>query len=83
MNLSQNTNAKGFTVRDRIRSRNVKRWHTCDTVKEQTVADHSHGVGIIAEEMLERLFSNSDTKPTMENRYFVLKYSQVRGLFCI
>lgn len=80
MNLSENTNANGFTVRDRIRSRNVKRWHTCDTVKEQTVADHSHGVGIIAEEMLERLFSNSDTNPTIEDRYFVLKYSQVHDL---
>lgn len=69
-----------FTVRDRIRSRNVKRWHTCDTVKEQTVADHSHGVGIIAEELLERLFINHENEPTVEDRYYVLKYAQVHDL---
>jgi 5'-deoxynucleotidase YfbR-like HD superfamily hydrolase len=74
------TSNSGLTVRDRLRSRNVKRWHTCDNVKEQTVADHSHGVGIIAEEMLERLFINSDDSPTIEDRYYVLKYSQVHDL---
>lgn len=77
---NQTQNNKGLTIRDRLRSRNVKRWHTCDTVKEQTVADHSHGVGILAEEMLERLFINSENNPTIEDRYYVLKYSQVHDL---
>lgn len=80
----ENTNSKvrnlGLTVRDRVRGRNDKRWHTCDTVKEQTVADHSHGVGIIAEDMLDRLFKNSGRFATIEDRYYLLKYSQVHDL---
>jgi 5'-deoxynucleotidase YfbR-like HD superfamily hydrolase len=77
---SISTDNDGLTVRDRLRSRNVKRWHTCDTVKEQTVADHSHGVGIIAEDMLERLFANCENNPTITDRYYVLKYAQVHDL---
>jgi 5'-deoxynucleotidase YfbR-like HD superfamily hydrolase len=73
-------NNTGLTVRDRARSRNVKRWHTCDTVKEQTVADHSHGVGIIAEEMLDRLCKGTVLTPSIEDRYYLLKYAQVHDL---
>lgn len=81
MKASKNINTNnGLTVRDRVRARNVKRWHTCDTVSEQTVADHSHGVGVIAEEMLERLLLNTGVSPTIEDRYYLLKYSQVHDL---
>jgi len=39
------------TFRDRLRLRNVKRWHIINTTRDQTVAEHSYLVWVIAEEI--------------------------------
>lgn len=69
-----------LSIRDKLRSRNIERWHIVATTQVQNVAEHSHCVGIIAEALLEMLHDNACTKPSIEERYIVLKYSQVHDL---
>lgn len=69
-----------LSIRDKLRSRNIDRWHTVDTAKTQSVASHSHNGGIIAEQLLEMIFSDIDFSPSIEDRYYVLKYFQVHDL---
>lgn len=65
-----------LSLRDRLRSRSVTRWHTVQVNIKQNIAEHSHCVGIIAEHLLERLISNA----SLEERFAVLKYAQVHDL---
>lgn len=39
---------------DLLRLQHVRRWHIVNVIKEQTVADHSWAVGLIAMKLLER-----------------------------
>lgn len=69
--------ATTLTLRDRLRSRNVDRWHTVATNIKQNIAEHSHCLSIIAEDLLTSLRGD---KTTIEERYAVLKYAQVHDL---
>lgn len=69
--------ATTLTLRDRLRSRNVDRWHTVATNIKQNIAEHSHCLSIIAEELLTSLRGD---QVTIEERYAVLKYAQVHDL---
>ncbi len=69
-----------LSIRDKLRSRNIDRWHIVATSQLQNVAEHSHCVGIIAEALLENLHKINNSKPTLEERYIVLKYAQVHDL---
>lgn len=40
---------------EKLRSGHVRRWHIVAVAREQTIADHMHRVGVIAEEILQRL----------------------------
>lgn len=68
-----------LTLRDRLRSRSVKRWHTVSTSISQSVADHSHNMGIIAEQLLYEVCSPIG-EPSIEHQYWVLKYCQIHDL---
>lgn len=41
-------------LHDYLRLQHVKRWHIVNTIKEQTVADHSWAVSLIAMDVLKR-----------------------------
>jgi 5'-deoxynucleotidase YfbR-like HD superfamily hydrolase len=69
-----------LSLRDRLRSRNVTRWHTVLTTYKQNIAEHSHCVGIIAEYILDELFKSKAIKADMTDRYALLKYAQVHDL---
>lgn len=69
-----------LSLRDRLRSRNVTRWHTVLTTYKQNIAEHSHCLGIIAEYILEELYKGLAFKPDMTDRYTILKYAQVHDL---
>lgn len=69
--------ATTLTLRDRLRSRNVERWHYIATNIKQNIAEHSHCLSIIAEELLVSLRGDN---VTIEERYAVLKYAQVHDL---
>lgn len=69
-----------LTLRDRLRSRNVGRWHTVLTNVKQNIAEHSHGMGIIAEHTLTLLMESAGAKASLSDRYVVLKYAQVHDL---
>lgn len=71
--------AQSLTFRDKLRSRNVDRWHTVATTVKQNIAEHSHCLGIIAEELLTRLYDGK-SKGSLEERYTLLKYAQVHDL---
>lgn len=51
-----------LSISDKLRSRNIKRWHTVLTTTQQSVASHSHCMSIIAEQLLENI-----THKTTEN----------------
>lgn len=63
-----------LTLRDKLRSRNTTRWHTVLTNIEQNVAEHSHCMAIVAECLLEAI-QPAGREPSIEERYWVLKYS--------
>lgn len=63
-----------LTLRDKLRSRNTVRWHTVLTSIKQNVSEHSHCMAIIAERLLELIYPKG-TKPSIDERYWVLKYS--------
>lgn len=42
-------------VTEKLRSGHVRRWHIVAVAREQTIADHMHRVGVITEEILQRL----------------------------
>lgn len=44
-----------LSVRDRLRAGHVSRWHIVNAVREQSLAEHSFNVAIIAMELAERL----------------------------
>lgn len=44
-----------MTLEQKLRSGHVRRWHIVAVSREQTVADHMHRVGVIAEEILRIL----------------------------
>jgi 5'-deoxynucleotidase YfbR-like HD superfamily hydrolase len=69
-----------LTLRDRLRSRNVGRWHTVLTNIPQNIAEHSHGMGIIAEHILLKLMNQAEKTATMTDRFVVIKYAQVHDL---
>ncbi|GAA5138637.1 YfbR-like 5'-deoxynucleotidase [Thalassotalea piscium] len=69
-----------LSILDKLRSRNITRWHTVLTSMNQSVAEHSHCMGIIAEALLDELFVDVHNKPTIEDKYWVLKYSQQHDL---
>ena len=71
--------AHSLTFRDKLRSRNVDRWHTVATTVKQNIAEHSHCLGIIAEELLTRLYTGKG-KGSLEERYTLLKYAQIHDL---
>lgn len=73
-------NIKALSNKDRLRSRNVTRWHTVDTSRRQTVAEHSHCMSIIAESLLKGLYKNTNKSPSLEEKYWALKYSQAHDL---
>ena len=66
---------KKLKLRDRLRSRSISRWHTVEISKEQSVAEHSHLVGVIAEHLLNELVSIE--KISFQDRYILLKYAQI------
>lgn len=41
-----------MTLEQKLRSGHVRRWHIVAVSREQTIADHMHRVGVIAEEIL-------------------------------
>lgn len=44
-----------MNLTEKLRSGHVRRWHIVAVAREQTIADHMHRVGVIAEEILHRL----------------------------
>lgn len=48
-----------LTLEQRLRTGHVRRWHIVAVAKEQTVADHSHRVGILVDHILN-LFGHDD-----------------------
>lgn len=44
-----------MNLTEKLRSGHVRRWHIVAVAREQTIADHMHRVGVIAEEILQRL----------------------------
>ena len=42
-------------IHAKLRQGHVRRWHTVAVAREQTVSDHCHRVGVIAEEVLKTL----------------------------
>lgn len=44
-----------MTLEQKLRSGHVRRWHIVAVSREQTIADHMHRVGVIAEEILRIL----------------------------
>lgn len=44
-----------MTLQQKLRAGHVRRWHIVAVAREQTVADHMHRVGVIAEEILRIL----------------------------
>lgn len=40
---------------EKLRSGHVRRWHIVAVAREQTIADHMHRVGVIAEDILQRM----------------------------
>jgi 5'-deoxynucleotidase YfbR-like HD superfamily hydrolase len=44
-----------MNIQDKMRISNVKRWHIVNTSKEQTLADHTCRVAILAHEIAKRL----------------------------
>lgn len=69
-----------LTLRDRLRSRNVDRWHTVLTNIQQNIAEHSHCMGIIAEHILVEMMQGVGKTATLEDKFIVLKYAQVHDL---
>jgi 5'-deoxynucleotidase YfbR-like HD superfamily hydrolase len=65
---------------DRLRARWVARWHTVQTLHQQTIAEHSHCVGVIAEDLLSRFAARNNKPLCYEQRYLVLKYAQVHDM---
>lgn len=63
-----------LTLRDKLRSRNTVRWHTVLTNIKQNVSEHSHCMSIIAEALLEAIYPKGQ-QPTIDERYWVLKYA--------
>lgn len=63
-----------LTLRDKLRSRNTTRWHTVLTSIKQNVSEHSHCMAIIAEALLVALYP-AGKAPSIDERYWVLKYS--------
>jgi len=66
--------------KDRLRSRNISRWHTVDTSKRQSVAEHSFCMQIIAESLLDGLYKGTDYSPSSLEKYWSLKYAQIHDL---
>tara|TARA_B100002049_G_C15990866_1_gene337221 strand:+ start:365 stop:535 length:171 start_codon:yes stop_codon:yes gene_type:complete len=54
-----------LTTADRLRSQTIQRWHTVQVSMQQSVAAHSHSVGIIAEALAELV----GLKMTFEDKY--------------
>ncbi len=69
-----------MTINDKLRSRNIERWHTVATSIKQNIAEHSHCMGIIAEYLLEAIFASTERQPSITERYIILKYAQVHDL---
>lgn len=44
-----------MNLTEKLRSGHVRRWHIVAVAREQTIADHMHRVGVIAEEILRTL----------------------------
>ena len=65
-----------MTINDKLRSRNIERWHTVATSIKQNIAEHSHCMGIIAEYLLEAIFASTERQPSITERYIILKYAQ-------
>jgi len=69
-----------LTLKDRLRSRSINRWHSVAINQNQNIAEHSHCMGIIAEDILERLHADPKKQPSIEDRYAVIKYPQLHDL---
>lgn len=65
-----------LTTADRLRSQTIQRWHTVQISMTQSVAAHSHCMGIIAEALAELL----NLSMSFEDKYYLLKYAQVHDL---
>ena len=50
----------GLTLYDFLRAGHVKRWHIVNTTREQTIADHSHMVAVIALHLFDRMVGVAD-----------------------
>lgn len=73
-------NITPLSLIDRLRARWVVRWHTVQTVQSQTIAEHSHCVGVIGEDLLCRFASKNGITLCYEQRYLILKYAQVHDM---
>jgi 5'-deoxynucleotidase len=69
-----------LTIKDKMRSRNQSRWHTVSTAQQQNVAEHSHCGGILAEDLLIKLYLGAGGTASIEEKYHVLKYFQMHDL---
>jgi 5'-deoxynucleotidase YfbR-like HD superfamily hydrolase len=81
MSNNPTSSNKGLTLRDRLRSRGVDRWHTVMVNIKQNIAEHSHCLGIISEYLLDAICEHdSKITVTMTERYLMLKYAQLHDL---
>lgn len=85
---------KPLLLSDRLRAKTLDRFHVVDMANPGNVAEHSFGVQVIAEHLLVNIYEakNSplidpipmggiiDTGPSIEERYFLMKYAQVHDL---
>jgi 5'-deoxynucleotidase YfbR-like HD superfamily hydrolase len=69
-----------LTLRDKLRSRNVTRWHTVLTVNQQSVSEHSHCMSLITDYLLDKIFENTKYKILIIDKYYCLKYAQLHDL---
>ncbi|APD92040.1 MAG: hypothetical protein CBC55_02405 [Gammaproteobacteria bacterium TMED95] len=87
-------NASPLLLTDRLRAKTLDRFHIVDMANPGNVAEHSFGVQVIAEHLLVNIYQQKGTafidpippaeiggsRPSLEERYFLMKYAQVHDL---
>ncbi len=56
---------KALNARDVLRVSEVKRWHIVETLRPQTLADHSYRVAMLALRLAEKAYVIADLDPTL------------------
>ena len=88
------TRINPLLLSDRLRAKTLDRFHAVDMASPGNVAEHSFGVQVIAEHLLVNIYeaknsplldpiplgNTATTAPSIEERYYLMKYAQVHDL---